>query len=146
MGALTLVPEPLAEVGYRFWFRGANDGPECRECPVRNICFRIPAGRRYEVKQVRKVAHPCDLHEGGRVRVCLVEEVPFRTSLEEKHLRGTAAHWTPIPCGYPECDRYALCHPVGPQAGARYTIKGTGAAIPCPMHYRIREVELEPLE
>lgn len=146
MASLTLVPETLAEKGYRFFFHGPNDGPECESCPVRLLCFRIPAGRHYEVTQVRKVTHPCDLHEGERVQVCLVEEVPFETTLERKHLRGTAARWDPVPCGYPECPQYALCHPVGPAKGAKYTIKETGDKVDCPMHYDIARVVLEPVE
>lgn len=140
---LTLVPEPLAAPGYRFTFRGANAGEECQGCPFQKLCFGLDPGRRYEVRQLRDVVHPCGLHEGGRVRVAVVEEVSFPTTLETRLLRGTAASWTPIPCGRPECPQYALCHPAGTQPGARHAIVGTHEAVECPAGFAITKVDLK---
>jgi uncharacterized protein (UPF0179 family) len=140
---LTLVPEPLAAPGYTFTFAGASDGPECAPCPFRKLCFGLEAGRRYEVGELRDVTHPCALHESGRVRVARVEERAFPTSLETRLLRGTAAIWNPIPCGRPDCGKYALCHPVGPQAGKRHEVAAQEGVIPCPAGYELTKVRLK---
>lgn len=145
MEALTLVPVDLARPGYRFTFLGENKGMECEGCPVRKLCFQLHPGGVYEVQEVRGVRHPCELHDGGRVAVVLVQRVGFSTSLESKHLRGTAATWNPVDCGYPECPNWSLCHPVGVQQGVRYEIKAVGSKIDCPMNYDIKRVDLGPV-
>lgn len=142
---LTLLPATLAEPGYRFVYRGDGGFEECDGCPVRGVCYRLTPGRRYQVETVRDVEHPCGLHDEARVRVCTVQEVPLHTSLETKHLRGTAAHWSPVPCGYPECKTYKLCHPVGAPAG-RYAIAQDAGPLACPMGYDLHRVTLEPLD
>lgn len=143
MEGLTLVPVDLARPGYRFTFRGPNLGMECAGCPVQKLCFNLHPGGVYEVREVRGVRHPCELHDGGRVAVVRVERVGFETSLAPKHLRGTAATWNAVDCGYPECANWRLCHPQAGQ-GVRYAIKKVGEAIDCPMGYDIKRVELEP--
>lgn len=140
---LTLVPEPLAAPGYRFTFRGPNTGEECKGCPFQKLCFGLDPGRRYQVATLRDVVHPCALHESGRVRVVTVEEVPFPTTLESNLLRGTAATWSPIPCGMPECRNYALCHPQGVQAATRHEIVASEGKVECPAGYDITRVQLK---
>ncbi len=146
MGNLTLVPEGLAAHGYRFTFVGANKGPECEGCPFQRLCFNLTPGTTYEVTELRDVTHPCNLHDGDRVRVVQAVPTAFPTSLERKLLRGTAATWKPIPCGRPECPRYKLCHPVGPIAGAHYEIAATHGKIECPVGYDLEEVALRPIK
>ena len=143
MATLTLVPADLARVGHRFTFTGPNLGEECKGCPYQKMCFGLEPGRRYEVKTLRDVRHPCALHEPGKVRVVTVSEVPFASSLERIHLRGTAAPWTPIPCGRPSCKNWSLCHPVGPTAGARHQIVSPGGPLECPAGYDLERVELK---
>ena len=142
---LTLVPEALARPGQGFHFLGANPGDECRGCPFQRICFGLDAGHHYEVREVRDVTHPCALHDEGHVRVVQVAQVPFATSLESRQLRGTAATWTPVPCGKPQCPSYALCHPVGPPAGARYAIAADDGPLPCPAGFVLSRVRLQAL-
>lgn len=142
---MTLVPETMAAKGSSFVFAGPNLGEECKGCQYQKICFGLEAGRRYEVQAARDVTHPCNLHEGGRVRVVIAHEVPFATSLETRHLRGTAAHWVPVPCGRPTCASYALCHPVGPTAGARHEIVAQEGALPCPAGYDLVKVSLRKM-
>jgi uncharacterized protein len=142
---LTLVPESGARVGAGFLFNGPNAGEECRGCPFQRLCFGLEAGKRYVVQKRRDVTHPCALHEGGRVRVVEVAEAPFATSLESRHLRGTAATWKPIPCGTPECANYALCHPVGARPG-RHEIVAQESALECPAGYEVTKVLLRPMQ
>ena len=141
---LTLVPEPLARAGAGFTFAGPNPGEECKGCPYQRLCFGLAPGHRYEVAKVRPVHHPCNLHEGGRVRVVEVEEAPFSTSLETRHLRGTAAPWAPVPCGMPECPSYSLCHPVGPRPGKVEIVEDAGA-LPCPAGFELSRVRVRPM-
>lgn len=143
--ALTTVPEALAEVGFRFAYMGDGGRAECPGCPVPQLCFALKPGRVYRVTSVRGVTHPCTLHDGG-ARVVEAQEVPFTTTLETARTRGTAATWRPVPCGYPECAKYALCHPVGPPSGARYEIVQEGPKVACPMRYDIRAVRLRQLD
>ena len=142
---LTLVPDTLATVGHRFRFLGPNAGPECAGCPFQRICFGLEPGHAYEVRATREVTHPCALHDEGRVRVAEVEEVPVRTSLEARLLRGTAAPWVPMRCGRPDCPSYSLCHPVGALAGARHQIVANEGRLPCPAGYDLAKVSLRPL-
>lgn len=143
---LTLVPSTLAAKGYRFTFTGPNRDIECAACPFTKLCFGLEPGRRYEVKTVREVQHPCELHDEGRVRVVEAVEVPFATTIERRHLRGTAAHWTPIPCGKPECKNWGLCHPVGPTAGAGHAIVAQKGKLECPAGYDLERVELKKMD
>jgi hypothetical protein len=142
---LTLVPETLAQPGRRFAFRGPNPGEECKGCPYQKLCFGLAPGHTYAVTAVRDVTHPCALHEGGRVRVALVEASDFATSVETRLLRGTAATWTPVPCGRPDCANYGLCHPVGPAAGARYEVAAQEGGLPCPAGFDLTKVRLKAL-
>lgn len=143
---LTLVPETLARRGWGFTFNGAGAAPECAPCPLRRLCLGLQPGHRYEVTALRDVTHPCALHEGGRVRVAEVAQAPFASTVETRLLRGTAATWAPIPCGTPECPNWALCHPVGPRAGARSQIVGEQGLVPCPAGYALTRVQLKPME
>ncbi|MEA3203107.1 MAG: uncharacterized protein QOI63_777 [Thermoplasmata archaeon] len=143
---LTLVPDTLARRGLGFTFVGANAGPECAGCPFQKLCFGLQPGHRYEVTALREVTHPCALHEGGRVRVAEVVDAPFASTVETRLLRGTAATWTPIPCGMPECPTWALCHPVGPLPGVRDQIVAEEGPVPCPAGFELTRVQLKPME
>jgi uncharacterized protein (UPF0179 family) len=143
---LTLVPSTLAEKGHRFTFAGPNNGIECAACPYTKLCFGLQPGRSYEVKAVREVQHPCELHDEGKVRAVSVEEVPFAATLERKHLRGTAAHWTAPDCRRPSCPNWALCHPVGHTAGAKHAIVAQRGAVECPVGFDLERVELKQME
>jgi uncharacterized protein (UPF0179 family) len=151
MPRLTLLPPSLAEPGRRFVFRGPNvppgpnSGEECAACPYQKLCFGLEPGHAYVVKGKRTVTHPCELHEGGRVNVVEVEEVPFESSVERRHLRGTAAHWSPIACARPECPNYALCHPQGTQAGTRHQIVEAGEALACPAGFDLVRAKLRKM-
>ena len=145
MATLTLVPETLAKPGSRFTFLGPNPGGECAGCPLQKLCFGLEPGRTYAVEGLREVRHPCALHDGGRVRVVTVVPASFPTTVEASTLRGTAATWTPIPCGRPQCPSWGLCHPTGPAPSARYEITERGAAVPCPAGYDLVRVELRKM-
>lgn len=153
--AITLVPEAYAKPGARFTFRGPNDGKavagtntgeECAACPFTKLCFGLVPGRTYEVSAKRGVTHPCELHEGGRVHVVTVEQTDMPSTVETRLLRGTAAHWTPIPCGRPDCANYALCHPVGPAPGAKYAITEQAGRLECPAGYELTRVRLKMMD
>jgi len=140
--ALTLVPATLAQSGYAFTYQGPNLGEECKGCPFQKLCFGLEPGRHYEVTAVRKVIHPCNLHEEGKVQVVEVQEIPVTTTLEVRHLRGTAAKWAPIPCKRPECVNWHLCNPRVP-AGA-YAIAEVGETVACPAGFELQRVKLQP--
>ena len=141
--ALTLVPENIAARGRGFVFSGAV-ADECRACPLQRLCLGLEPGHRYEVTTLRGVWHPCALHDGGRVQVAEVAKAPFASSVESRLLRGTAASWTPIACGRPECPTYALCHPVGPRPG-RHQIVAEEGRLDCPAGFELSRVRLAPL-
>lgn len=145
MALLTLVPPTRAEPGSRFTFAGPNTGDECKGCPFQKLCFGLEPGRTYEVTTRRDVVHPCALHDGGKVRVVTVEEVPFATTLERHHLRGTAAPWAPPLCRKPSCKNWALCNPKGHAHGARYAIVEQQGKLDCPAGFDLERVELKPM-
>ncbi len=136
--ALTLVPDLLAREGLRYTALDDPQAMECEGCPVRKLCYEAGPGH-YEVKALRPVTHPCELHE-GRMRVVEAEPAPFETTLEARKLRGTAATFTAIDCGFPECGHWHLCHPAAP--AGKYTIDEVGEAVECPVHLDIRRVRL----
>lgn len=144
MGSLTLLPPGAARVGASFTFLGDPNDAGCEGCPVRALCFRLEPGRHYRVVEVRDKTHPCRLHAHERVHVCTVEEAPISSTVEAGRLRGTAVHWTAIPCGFPECPNNALCHPRGTPAG-RYEVAADEGPLECPMHYQLHRVRLRPL-
>lgn len=146
MAVLTLVPADVAKPGYRFTFVGANAGEECQGCPFQKLCFGLQPGHRYQVEALRSVRHPCGLHDSGRVQVVTVKEVPFASSLERKHLRGTAAPYTPVPCRRPSCKNWALCHPVGITPGVRHAIASQDGSLECPAGYDLERVTLTKME
>ena len=143
--ALTLVPSTLARKGHRFTFLGPNKDIECAACPFQKLCFGLEPGRTYEVKGVREVQHPCELHDEGKVRVVEAVEVPFAATVERRHLRGTAAPWTAPDCKRPSCANWALCHPVGPTAGARHAIVAMQGAVECPAGFDLEKVTLKKM-
>lgn len=142
---LTLVPSTLAKKGYTFTFNGPNKDIECAACPFQKLCFGLQPGRRYAVKDVREVQHPCELHDEGKVRAVVVEEVPFTASIERKHLRGTAAPWTAPDCKRPDCGNWSLCHPVGPLPGARHAITRQHGTLECPAGLDLEKVDLQKM-
>lgn len=144
--ALTLVPSTLASKGHRFTFHGPNKGIECAACPFQKLCFGLAPGRTYEVRAVRDVQHPCELHDEGKVRVVEVAEVDFVSTVERIHLRGTAAAWSPVPCARPTCANWKLCHPVGHAAGARHAITGQLGRVECPAGYDLERVTLRKMD
>lgn len=145
MARLTLVPDALAARGFSFTFAGPNKGEECAGCPFQKLCFGLDPGRSYKVTQVREVAHPCALHDSGKARVVLVEEIPFQATIERHHLRGTAAPWTAPNCRRPSCKNWALCHPVGHTAGARHAITAQHGKVECPVGFDLEKVDLKPM-
>lgn len=146
MALLTLVPEAYAAQGSRFTFAGPNAGEECAGCPFQKLCFGLEPGRSYEVAGTRQVRHPCALHDGGKVRVVEVREVPFAASLERHHLRGTAAHWAPPLCRKPSCANWALCNPVGHAEGQRHQVVAQRGKLECPAGFDLEKVDLRPME
>ncbi len=150
---LTLVPESMATKGARFTFRGpnlprrhGNTGDECKGCPFQKLCFGLVPGHTYKVTGLRSVTHPCALHEGGKVHVVTVEQTDFPSSVETRLLRGTAATWTPVPCGRPDCGSYGLCHPVGPTPGIRYEIASNEGNLLCPAGFELTKVRLKAMD
>lgn len=139
---LSLVPVPHARPGFRFVFRGENN-EECKGCPYRKLCFDLAPGHAYEVRAVRSITHPCALHDEGKVRVVEVEEVDVPATAARRHLKGTALHWTPPPCGMPACPAYGLCHPVGLAAGAKHEVTATLGVQPCPAGFDLERVRLK---
>lgn len=139
MEGLTLVPDLHAKAGHRFTFLGPNPGDECDGCPVQKLCFNLDPGSHYEVTEVRSALHPCNLHE-GKMRAVKVEPATVETSMDVRRLRGTAATFSAIDCGYPECANWKLCHP--PIASRRYEVTHVGAKLDCPMGHTIQRVTL----
>ena len=142
---LTLVPEAASAKGSRFTFVGPNKGEECAGCPYQKLCFGLQPGHTYEVAKARELTHPCALHDGGKVRVVQVEEVPFTATVERRHLRGTAAAWEWLGCRKPSCRNWGLCHPQGHTVDAKHAIVAQHGKVECPAGYDLEKVELKPM-
>jgi uncharacterized protein (UPF0179 family) len=83
---------------------------ECSGCKINKICQDLVAGRRYKVVGLRDKEHDCPIHEGGKVRVVEVEEVPLEMSIPaRKALDGALVKLDEEECPLTWCSNHWLC-------------------------------------
>jgi uncharacterized protein (UPF0179 family) len=131
MVLITLIGEPTAKVGSRFYYLGPLI--ECRECRLRNVCFNLEPGGLYEVTGLRDQRHECMLRE-DEVHVVEVERVAVPAALPKKQAIEGSIITVQMPrCDNPGCDHHRLCFPVGAADGGRYSVEEVGDDLDCPV-------------
>lgn len=107
MAEITLLAHDQARPGFEFVYLGG--GPVCRTCPYRHACLTLDPGRRYEVKSVRNVRHPCALQE---TEANVVEVAPVARSLlveSPSAIVGSTVEVGRYPCGRLDCPNWSIC-------------------------------------
>lgn len=126
MPDITLIRTRQAVPGFTFTYLGA--APACRTCPYRNACLTLEIGRRYEVKRVRPVTHPCALQE-DEASVVEVAALPRPLVTEgDGVLVGSTIEVGRYPCGRMDCPNWEVC--AGPSLAGK-------------QRYQVRRVEEE---
>jgi len=141
---ITLIGVKLAKKNRKFLFSGVV--AECENCDssLKSVCTNLEEGCVYEIVEVRKIIHPCPVHEGG-VTIVEVQKAPIKTALDAKLVFEGAT----ITYHFPECDNvscanYKYCKPLGIQKETKYKIKEVFGNLPhlCEKGKRLKLVEL----
>jgi uncharacterized protein (UPF0179 family) len=107
MANVTLVGKSMAIVGAEFVYQGPT--MECNDCKVKAVCFNLVKGRRYRVKTIREMTHPCKVHEDEVVAIEF-EPLPFEIALDPKQIiEGAVVTVTNRDCRNSACKNYRLC-------------------------------------
>ena len=141
MANVTLVGEKHAKKDRIFIYRGPLSN--CRECKVKTVCFNLEVGRKYVIKEVRQMHHPCKIHEGG-VRAVEYEILPVEHAITAdgaiEKARITIDERDA--CRNRGCENYKLCFPLGLKTGSQYEIKEVKATVNCSEGKKLKEVLL----
>ncbi len=131
MVLITLIGEPTAKKGNRFYFMGPLT--DCKECKLRNVCFNLESGSLYEIIKVRDQKHDC-MEREDHVRVVEVEKVPMSAALPKKQaIDGSMITFQISKCDNIGCKNYMLCHPIGAEDGRKYSITEVNKDADCPI-------------
>ena len=141
MGRITVVGAYQAREGFRFLFEGA---PKlCEDCEFFRACLGgLELGRIYRVTSIRRKNLPCKLHGDG-AKVVEVEESSVEASLEPRlAVEGALVSYRPMECEKSDCEKKALCRPLGLRVGDKCKILWTGEKLNCPIGLELRLVSL----
>lgn len=139
MVLITLIGEPLAKIGSRFYYLGPQT--ECKECRLRSVCFNLEQGSLYEIKELRNTTHECLLTE-DQVHVVEVEKVPIVTVVPKKSaIDGSIITFQAPECARMDCENYPACHP-SLENGRKCSIVEVGKDIDCPIDEKIVSVKV----
>lgn len=128
---ITLVSTENARKGYKFVFEEYYDN-RCKTCPLYNVCVgNLEPGRVYEIVNVRRKKHKCQVYK-TEVVVVEVKEAPIealiRTSLA---IEGVITTYAPIECNKVSCKYYELCKPTGLKGGDKCKILKVYGKVKC---------------
>jgi uncharacterized protein len=129
MAEITLLAKSQAQPGFPFVYQGG--APPCRPCPYRNACLTLDIGRRYVVRKVRPVEHPCALQE-TQANVVEVERVPRALLVEHRAaIPGSTVETGRYSCPRIDCPNWDDC---------------AGPSLPPRQRYQIVQVHPETAE
>ncbi|HOI71104.1 MAG: UPF0179 family protein [Candidatus Izemoplasmatales bacterium] len=118
---ITLIGTNLAQKGLEFVHYGG--APSCMKCRFKNTCIdTLEEGRIYQIKEVKETQHPCLIHEGGKVKVVVVEKSPILVLIDSKTaFEGSNILFKPVECDN-SCIDQELRTPEGLYEGDRCKI------------------------
>lgn len=140
MVMITLIGEPQARVGNRFYYLGPL--AECKDCRLKGVCFNLESGHLYEVVSIRDAEHDCGIHE-SKVRAVEVSKIPMSVAVRNKKaIDGSMITFETLECEHIGCDNYAYCHPPGVKGGMKMSISDIVRDIDCPVGERLVLVKM----
>lgn len=143
---LTLIGIKLAKKNRKFLFNGAAE--ECKNCnsSLKAVCLdNLEKGRIYEITNVRKIVHPCLLHEEG-VTVVEIKRATIQSALDRKLSHEGATITFHFDCNEVACSNSPFCKPLGIQSGEKFKITKIIRNLPqaCKKGKKLVLVELQP--
>ncbi len=144
MALVTLIGEKLAKKGNEFVYLGPQN--DCRNCKLKNVCFNLKKGRRYEITNVRDKRHSCSVHDAS-VAVVEVKELPITTSIAKKLSEGSTVKIEKKECNNIGCENYSLCFcDEEINEDKKYKILKTYKSIDCPAGYDLQKADIQESE
>ncbi len=108
MGKISMIGSTLAKEDQVFTYVGPAE--ECTQCTFSKVCQNLEMGKRYRVAALRRITHDCLVHEGKKVTVVEVEEIPLEISIpERKALEGALVTLDEEECPLKWCKDHWLC-------------------------------------
>ncbi|MDD3379072.1 MAG: UPF0179 family protein [Candidatus Methanomethylophilaceae archaeon] len=131
MVLITLIGEPLAEVGKKFYYMGPQT--ECKECRLRAVCFNLEQGSMYEITKIRDQIHDCIATE-DLVHVVEVQKISTSAAVPKKFaIDGSVITFQAPKCEQLGCKNYQNCHPVGIEDGRKSSVVEIIGDAECPI-------------
>src|SRR5215472_16905181 len=107
MAEITLISSAQSKPWFEFVYGGA--APVCRTCPYRHACLTLDVGRKYRVRRVRPVEHPCALQE-SLANVVEVEPVARTLVVDGSGpVAGGSVEIARSPCARLDCPNWSSC-------------------------------------
>jgi hypothetical protein len=110
---LTAVGKKQARIGYKFRYLGPCENYESCEESLRKVCVsNLEKNHVYEVIEIRKVEHKCNVHKDGIV-IVMVKPVPFTVAIKSNFAyAGSNINYRPFDCDEVDCELYDYCVPI----------------------------------
>ncbi|MHA2330823.1 MAG: UPF0179 family protein [Candidatus Hodarchaeales archaeon] len=128
---VTLLGTRIAKEGFRFIFEGKT--PVCSSCRLSSACLsNLESGKAYEVVEVKKVQHGCQLHNDGAVTVYVVPvhlEINVNSGIAAE---GTTIAYKSMECPRVQCENFKQCSPTFLIPGDKLRIVKKNKTFPCP--------------
>lgn len=136
---IALIGKRMAKQGLEFQFLG--NILDCRECPLKNICFMLESGKYYRITSVRDKEHQCKIHDLNRVVTVEVEEIPVPMAVSKKiAIEGSTITFENGQCDEIHCKYYDLCNIPGLRDETKVKIEGYIEDIDCPRGKQLSKV------
>jgi len=136
---IALLGKRMAKQGIEFQFLG--NIIDCRDCPLKNICFMLESGKYYRITNVRDKEHQCKIHDLNKVVTVEVEEIPVPMAINKKvAIEGSSITTENEVCNEMYCKYYDLCHIPGLREGTKIKIEKYVEDINCPKGKQLAKV------
>jgi uncharacterized protein (UPF0179 family) len=142
MGRITLYPSITAAPGVVFVYLG--EAPECIDCKVRAICHGLKQGHRYRIVKDREKEHPCQVHEGDKVKVVEYEELPMEIAIPgRKAIEGAIISIEDDICPVGICPAHLLNRRARITSGTKVKVISLLEEIDCPGGKKMKRAIIE---
>ncbi|MGC8663531.1 MAG: UPF0179 family protein [Thermoplasmata archaeon] len=139
MVLIALIGKRMAKPGLEFQFLG--NIVDCRDCPLKNICFMLESGKYYRITNVRDKEHQCKIHDLNKVVTVEVEEIPVPIAINKKlALEGSTITFENTGCEEINCEYYDICNVLGLRDGTKVKVEKYIEDINCPKGKQISKV------
>ncbi|MFP3255009.1 MAG: UPF0179 family protein [Thermoplasmata archaeon] len=131
MVSIALVGKRMAKKDFVFQYLGSIQ--DCRDCPLRNICFLLSPGKYYRIINVREKEHQCKIHDLNKVVTVEVEEIPVPIAIDKKMaIEGSTTAILNKDCDNIYCPNFDLCNLPWVKENMKVKIENVGENLKCP--------------